>query len=323
MHKELNAVKGGNSRMHAWWGKNGIEGPVLLMNKDNAAATSDKSKDRAVSVSTGGGHKVLDLAGAVFRYKDDKKGQQDSLRYYLEADLGFRIQWPDMSNMCYHSHGDAALKKGSHTLTNIENNIFHGFSCMWTKEELACFAFSITHPYMHMVCNATMNILDLGPIHVHVISHLRHLITNVDVVLAPSASYQSITLDEKPFECPKAFEAIRNLAQDMQKYPYLHHLLVEFLEGASETWVEHFTREFAPGGGIDSSTPSQRHIAFMKTTNDDNEGALGTVRTSLRHAPSMSIAHFNARFMYKKNQTNEYILEALGPEERKKLRKIA
>ena len=40
MHKELNAMKGGNARMQAWWGSNGIEGPVLLMNKDNAAGLS-------------------------------------------------------------------------------------------------------------------------------------------------------------------------------------------------------------------------------------------------------------------------------------------
>jgi len=57
--------------IRAWWGQNAIEGPVLLMNKDNtaaAAATSDNSKvkDRAVNVSAGGAQKVLDLAGAIW-----------------------------------------------------------------------------------------------------------------------------------------------------------------------------------------------------------------------------------------------------------------
>ncbi|KAG2742424.1 hypothetical protein P692DRAFT_201809737, partial [Suillus brevipes Sb2] len=106
MHKELNAAKGGNSRMRAWWIDNSVEGPVLLMNKDNVAASSAGSstaKQHAIQVSTGGAQKVLELAGAVFRHKDDKKGQQDSLCYYFEVELGYRIQWPDTSNTRYHS----------------------------------------------------------------------------------------------------------------------------------------------------------------------------------------------------------------------------
>jgi len=40
MHKELNAVKGGNAAMTAWWKDNNIDGPIILMNRDNAAAVS-------------------------------------------------------------------------------------------------------------------------------------------------------------------------------------------------------------------------------------------------------------------------------------------
>jgi hypothetical protein len=44
MHKELNAVKGGNTRIRAWWEENKVSGLVLLMNKDNlAAAAGDAS----------------------------------------------------------------------------------------------------------------------------------------------------------------------------------------------------------------------------------------------------------------------------------------
>jgi hypothetical protein len=59
---------------------------------------------------TGGAQKVLELAGAVFRHKDDKKRQQDLLCYYFEVELGYKIQWPDTSNTRYHSHGDATCK---------------------------------------------------------------------------------------------------------------------------------------------------------------------------------------------------------------------
>ncbi|KAG2126403.1 hypothetical protein BD769DRAFT_1668415 [Suillus cothurnatus] len=78
MHKDLNAVKGGNTCMQAWWGHNGVDGPVLLMNCDNAAATSGglfTAQAYAVHVSQGGAAKALALAGSVFRHKDDKKGQ--------------------------------------------------------------------------------------------------------------------------------------------------------------------------------------------------------------------------------------------------------
>ena len=37
MHKDLNCVKGENAEIMSWWGKNGVPGPILLANKNNAA----------------------------------------------------------------------------------------------------------------------------------------------------------------------------------------------------------------------------------------------------------------------------------------------
>ncbi|KIK35064.1 hypothetical protein CY34DRAFT_26709 [Suillus luteus UH-Slu-Lm8-n1] len=346
MHKELNAAKGGNTRMRAWWEQNGVDGPVLLMNKDNAAAASAGSsvaKDRAVQVSTGGGQKTLDLAGSVFRHKDDKKGQHNSLRYYLETELGFTSQWPNTSNTRYHSHGDAAceylvhkswymqfleivlFKKESRTHTNMEQNVFRGFSCLRTEEEITCWASynqCLTHPYLRTIRNSSTNILDLGPIHAKVIAHLQCLIADVDLVLGPSASHETATLDGRPFERPEAIYAIQRIAQDQKNYPHLRRLLVTFLEGALDTWVR-FCGEFTAGGVIDKSSAAQREMAYMKTTNNDNEGALGTVRTSLRRAPHMSLSHLNSRFMYKKNMTGTYIQKFLRPGAQKRLLKKA
>ncbi|KAG1846434.1 hypothetical protein F4604DRAFT_1884162 [Suillus subluteus] len=155
MHKELNAAKGGNTRMRAWWEQNSVDGPVLLMNKDNVAVASGGSsaaKDQAVQVSTGGGQKTLDLAGSVFRHKDDKKGQHDSLQYYLEMELGFTSQWPDTNATCKYLFLEIILfKKESRTHTNIEQNVFRGFSCLRTEEEITCWASynqCLTHPYL-------------------------------------------------------------------------------------------------------------------------------------------------------------------------------
>ena len=50
--------------------------------------------------------------------------------------------------------------------------------------------------------------------------------------------------------------------------------LTAFFAGAEDAWIR-FTEEYAPGGCIASLTPTQRKRAFMPTTNDANEGALG------------------------------------------------
>ena len=138
----------------------------------------------------------------------------------------------------------------------------------------------------------------------------------------PSATYKTATMDGTPFTRPEAVYAIQRISSDTVTYPHIRRLLASFLNGAMETWI-HFLQEFASGGKIDGATATQRRSAFMKTTNDDNEGALGTVRTSLRHAPCMSLSHFNSRLMYKKNNTSSYITKSLGPEEQKRLRKKA
>jgi len=41
------------------------------------------------------------------------------------------------------------------------------------------------------------------------------------------------------------------------------------------TWKK-FTSEFAPGGLIDKATADERKLVWMPSTNDVNEGALGS-----------------------------------------------
>ena len=145
---------------------------------------------------------------------------------------------------------------------------------------------------------------------------------DVDIILGPDASYKAATLDRHPFERPDAVHAIQCAAQDVTTYPHLRQLLVQFLQGAQETWVR-FTGEFSPGGSIDKSTALQRRDAFMNTTNDCNEGALGTMRTTLRRTPHMSLNYFNLSFMYKKNETSTYVSTVLGTDDRMRLCKKA
>jgi hypothetical protein len=61
----------------------------------------------------------------------------------------------------------------------------------------------------------------------------------------------------------------------MPELPHLKPLLVRFFQGAAKGW-KRFTSEFAPGGLIDEATVEEKDLAWLPTTNDVNEGALGS-----------------------------------------------
>ncbi len=102
MHKEMNAFKGGCTHMSRWWEENGISGPIKMYNRDNAAAADlgagTAAAKHAEDHTQGGAIKVSSLAGAVFRHKDRKCGQQDTLRYFWDLEMGFTLCFPDTSN---------------------------------------------------------------------------------------------------------------------------------------------------------------------------------------------------------------------------------
>ena len=87
--------------------------------------------------------------------------------------------------------------------------------------------------------------------------------------------------------------------------PHIQGALVTFFTGALQTW-DQFTSEFAPEGDIANLSKEERQKVSMKTTNDNNEGALGAYRVGARRAPSMTMVQWNARAMYKKNHTKRW-----------------
>ncbi|KAI0708072.1 hypothetical protein C8T65DRAFT_708596 [Cerioporus squamosus] len=308
MHKELNSVKGGAAALAAFWKDNGLPAPLLLMNRDNAAAAAlgpSAAKDRATEVSQGGAVKLTSLAGALFRHKDDKKGQQDTLRIFFEAAeaVGFSIKFPDTSNTRYQSHCEAAAellvylplyreflevirdKKGDRSWTNIEQNVYDGLHDTSTLTELcvlALYSQAVSHPYMRAVRGPdqlSANILNLGPLHERVKAHCRAIIENPDILLGPSMSHTTGALD------------VLRMAPDL---PHLRGALVAFFTGALMTW-ERFTAEFAGDSVIATLSSTERETAWMRATNDDNEGALGHVRHQ-----------YNARQKGKVNDVAEY-----------------
>ncbi|PCH34814.1 hypothetical protein WOLCODRAFT_19599 [Wolfiporia cocos MD-104 SS10] len=283
MHKDLNAVKGGNASMVAFWTKAGLTGPILLMNRENAdAATSGDSvaRSRAEDVSEGGGIKTTKLGGAIFRHRDDKKGQQDSLQIFFEASsaVGAMVHFPDTSNTRYQSHCAAAEellvhlplyiqfleavhdKKDNHTFNHMEANLFKALHDIPTLTELAVLALysqAICHPYLREVQGPDQehtNFLDLGPLHNRVKSHCHNIAMNPLILLAPDASYSMGALDGNPWQRPEVIYTIHRLQPQLL---HLSEVLTEFCKGALATW-ERFTNEFAEGGVINSLSVAEQ-----------------------------------------------------------------
>ena len=317
MHKKLNSVKGVAAALALFWKENGLVPPMLLMNRDNAAAAASgpsSAKNRAAEVSQGGGVKLTSLAGALFRHKDEKKGQQDTFRIFFEAAeaVGFTVKFPDTSNTRYQSHCDAAAellvylplyqeflevirdKKESRSWTNLEQNVYSGLHDDLTLTDLcvlALYSQAISHPYMRAVRGPdqlSANILDQGPLHERVKLHCRRIIDNPDLLLSPNTSYATGTLDGQPWDCPEVIYTILRMAPSL---PHLQGALVAFFTGALETW-KRFSPEFA---GFSSLSESERNSAWMRNTNDDNEGALGHARVRDRQAPRETTHQYNAR----------------------------
>ena len=148
-HKNTNIVLGGHIAVMKWWEENGLPGPILLANKDNTAVLRTLDPDTeptaaheyALQFSTHGGIKATDIAGAIFKNKDQKKGQQDITLLWFEL-FGDSFTFPSTSNNRYGSHCAAAAcllmyldkfieflefirdKKKTHIFNNMENNIY-------------------------------------------------------------------------------------------------------------------------------------------------------------------------------------------------------
>ncbi|EIW85837.1 hypothetical protein CONPUDRAFT_70533 [Coniophora puteana RWD-64-598 SS2] len=306
MHKELNSVKGGNTTMMAWWKENDQEPPILLANKDNAAAIKlaqttnvvSASVQRALDVSSRGGVKATSLAGAIFNHRDDKKGQQAIHEMYFSDIKGITAKFPDTSNTRYHSHCDAAtrlikyldgyidfleyvrLNKDSPDLNHMEENLQNALRDPPTCTELAVlvlYSQAVAKPYLKHVCGSgieQLNMLTLGPFHEKLKQHIKFLIENTDVLLnsASESTYRDATLDGLTWDDSTAIVAVLALYQD-GRLPSLRNVLVAFLTGSLETW-HRFTTEFEATGIIAIATEEETNLVFIPATNDKNEGLL-------------------------------------------------
>ncbi|KAF8804757.1 hypothetical protein BYT27DRAFT_7234587 [Phlegmacium glaucopus] len=326
-HKDLNTVRGGYVEMAQWWHVNNVDGPILLANRDNALVlgereaqiaqddTTTPAQDRAFDSTSHGAIKATQLAGAILNHKDDKKGHHDTFRWWWFENVGTQFTFPDTSNTCFQSYCDGAAMLLLHLphfisfleslCDNKQSSQFNHMETIATKTEfavLAIYAQAVSHPYMKAVCASgekQQNMLDLGDLHQKVYDHMQQLIENPDLLVGVG------TFDGTPWHSQEVIDKINKLAPD---FPHLKPALVAFCTGALVTW-KRFTSEFAPGGLIDEATQEERDLAWMPSTDDINEGALGSFRVLMRRQPQLTLLQYNAQTMFFQNNTRAFMNE--------------
>jgi hypothetical protein len=96
--------------------------------------------------------------------------------------------------------------------------------------------------------------------------------------------------------------------------PDLDDAVIAFVEGARETFVDRFSDEFKKGNGIDELTEGERNQLYFSSTNDANEGGLGSWRRGQARRPAETLHKFNASFKATQNDTESFISNKLTEE---------
>ena len=194
-------------------------------------------------------------------------------------------------------------------LNHLEQNVYDGLQDIPTIVELiplAANAIAMLQIYMARIWSSpSSNSLDLGPWHKKVKAHVHHLKENLSLFLKPSVMAMELCLDGRLMQCPNMLLALQHEAANLPMEDVISAIMA-FFAGAEEGWIR-FSEEYAPERHVASLTPAQHDHAFMPTTNDANEGALGHYQLTMRQKPSLSLLHYNSMMLYKQNCTLGYI----------------
>jgi hypothetical protein len=107
---------------------------------------------------------------------------------------------------------------------------------------------------------------------------------------------ERFTLDGEPFHDRNVFLAAQALAPQL---PDLTRMISAMFSGAGVTWIR-FTPEFAIGGPIDLIPRTIPPKLYIPSTNDHNEGPLGSYRVHIRYHPNSTPESFSALERYRR-----------------------
>ena len=241
--------------------------------------------------------------------------------------MGIPFTFPDTSNNRFHSYCYAAaalllylqifqqflehlqITKQNGKLNHMKSNLWKVLHDPATLSELVILALygeAISYSYIKTIHSTsesgeTQNMLDLGPLHQKVSTHIQNIIANPSNLLCENPSSVTASLDGDEWQHPNIFKSIRDLGLS-----YLKELLIAFFTGADETWTL-FTSEFAPGGLIDAATTEERNLAWMPATNDENEDVLGSFHKLIQQQPQLTMQGYNGLAMFFCNNTQLFM----------------
>ncbi|KAJ7840315.1 hypothetical protein B0H14DRAFT_2286985, partial [Mycena olivaceomarginata] len=254
---------------------------------------------------------VSSLAGAIFRHKDRKRGQQDTLRYFWDHETGLNICFPDTSNTRFQSHAAACEiitvnmelllqflvyvreNKGSHALNHMELNVQQGLSCWATRHEF-------------VVISLLNQCVDVPYMLEKVRAHLEKITANPKLITGAHACLETSTLDGKMWQQPEVIYAARARIAEWN-LEHIDTLIIAYCKGALLAW-DRFDTEWREAGPISSLSQENVERAWLEVTNDGNESELGIFRGAAKSAPNMTLEFHSAMRMYKANNTSTFQL---------------
>ena len=217
--------------------------------------------------------------------------------------------------------------KVNRALNNMEANVLKGLEDYCTLDELGVFVLyyeSISHPFIQAIRSPGLegrNALDLGPFFIKLKNHIKKLINSPSLLLDPKSDSLTASLtSQDSWRFPEAVAAVQDHAKTSD---HIEELLIAFLTGALATW-DRFASEYEADGPISRLTDAQRSMAWVPSTNDANEGALGQYRLYARANPRGTLLYFNSKTKCLKNNTQDFINYKLNTEpSQSHLRKLA
>lgn len=334
-HKDLNVVRCWYSEVQRVNSVHDLPPPVLLANKANATAISLGSEDpnsatvrAAVESSTSGAIKLLQLIGALLRHKDGEREYQDRSQIFIHQrklelfNLDEPSKFPDVSNTRYGCYTYAAAevvcfhgiiqelveeiidgKTDSGKANHVEHNILKGLNC---DVALDLYGVSVSWPYMATVRGTKekpINLLSLTDIHRQLPVFCAHVAVHPYILLDPTTPLELLTIDGRPLLNELLFAMI---AQLRPRLPNLSLVISSMFSGTETGWI-HFTPEFHVGGTFDMLTAWQRSVLFIPSTNDRNEGKLGSFTVHMRYHPNSTAASYSNQTRAEQNNTEAFI----------------
>ncbi|KAJ7474641.1 hypothetical protein B0H11DRAFT_1918346 [Mycena galericulata] len=182
MHKELNAVKGGNAA------------GMLFHHKD-------KKKGEGALFQIW----FQDALGYNISYPDTS-----NTRYQSHCETAGMLLLHCTLFLRYLEH--MRDRKGNRRFTNSRRKSISASRILQQRRNFLYWPIAVRGP-----AHSEINLLNLGPLHARVKGFCRDVVANPDLILSPDASWKTASMDGKPWDNPESFYKISSRQSDLPR----------------------------------------------------------------------------------------------------------